>query len=137
MSCAPIRPTAASRAGFATDDERTRDLRDVIDISAHTSIRIRDPPVNADRSDIPGDAAGIDTPRSVKRASRFRQSMFSLNPGASRRRTRGMSLASICALSYSQIFTVVKHNLKGARLRGKLILWPACLSSSYTSTLVL
>lgn len=121
MSFAPIRPTVAPRAGFTIDNERNRDLQDVIDISAHTAIRIRDPPVNADRSAIPRDA-GSDIPHSVKSPSRFRQSTFSLNPGASRRRTRGLSLASICALPYSQLSTVMKHTFKGARCRGKLIL---------------
>jgi hypothetical protein len=137
VSFAPTQPIAASRVGLAIDNQRTRDLQDVIDISAHTAVHIRDPPVNADRSAISGDVAEYDIPRSVKRASRFRQSLFSLNPGTSRRRTRGLSLASICALPYSQLSTVVKHTLKGARRRGKLILWPAYLSSRYTSALVL
>ncbi|KAF8740038.1 hypothetical protein AX14_008953 [Amanita brunnescens Koide BX004] len=98
VSFAPTRPPATARVGFAsgtTVSERTVDLQDVIDISAHTAVHIRDPPVDADRAEISGDVAADDSSRSIKRTSHFRQSMFSLGPGASRRRTRGLSLASI------------------------------------------
>lgn len=92
------RPTGfhIGAASDANDNDRTRDLQDVIDISARAAARLRD--ANDDRTIASTTSLAIDNLRSTKTASHIRHSMFGLSPGLTRRRTRGLSLASICTL---------------------------------------
>ncbi|KAF8348667.1 SPX domain-containing protein [Amanita rubescens] len=86
-------PSCAFTAPRVGVDERTRDWHDVIDISARAAARLRG--ANDRGSMASTTSMANDVPRATKTMSHIRHSMFSLSPGLTRRRTRGLSLASI------------------------------------------